>query len=118
MVGMPLHSLRTAWRSEWQMPQKRISIWTSCAVGSRRSIVVAANGDVALVTEYAFALYMDRPRGVRRSRERSLVVSGEERMRPREPRKRPESAWAVQESFTSASRRSKAGFARSRDLGL
>ena len=40
------------------MPQKRISICTSCSVGSRRAMVVDANGDVALVTEYAFALNM------------------------------------------------------------
>src|SRR5215469_12337607 len=43
------------------MPQKRISIWTSCSVGSRRSIVVDWNGDVALFTEYALALYMKSP---------------------------------------------------------
>ena len=48
---MLLHSFRAAWRSEWQIPQKRISIWTSCAVGSRREIVVAASGDVALAAE-------------------------------------------------------------------
>ena len=39
------------WRSEWQMPQKRISICTSCSVGSRRVIVVEASGDVALAAE-------------------------------------------------------------------
>ena len=33
------------------MPQKRISICTSCSVGSRRAMVVEANGDVALATE-------------------------------------------------------------------
>jgi hypothetical protein len=32
------------------MPQKRISICTSCSVGLRREIVVEAKGDVALVT--------------------------------------------------------------------
>ncbi len=46
-----LHSLRTVWRSEWQMPQKRISIWTSRSVGSRRAIVAEASGDVALAAE-------------------------------------------------------------------
>src|SRR5579862_3290446 len=40
------------------MPQNRISICTSFSVGSRRSIVEEANGDVALETEYALALYM------------------------------------------------------------
>ena len=39
------------WRSEWQMPQNRISICTSCSVGSRRAIVVEASGDVALAAE-------------------------------------------------------------------
>ena len=51
-VGItPLHSLRTWCRSEWQMPQNRISICTSCSVGSRRAIVVEASGDVALAAE-------------------------------------------------------------------
>src|SRR5436309_10186453 len=51
-VGMnSLHSLRTECRSEWQMPQKRISICTSRCVGSRRLILVEANGDVALAAE-------------------------------------------------------------------
>ena len=54
-----LHSLRTVWRSEWQMPQKRISICTSRSVGSRRGIVVRTSGDVALAAEYALALDMD-----------------------------------------------------------
>jgi hypothetical protein len=40
------------------MPQKRISIWTSVSVGSRRAIVVEASGDVALAAEKAFALYI------------------------------------------------------------
>ena len=31
------HSLRTLWMSEWQTPQKRMSITTSSARGSRRS---------------------------------------------------------------------------------
>jgi len=45
-VGITLlHSFRAVWRSEWQIPQNRISSCTSCAVGSRRSIVVATNGD-------------------------------------------------------------------------
>src|SRR5437016_7509856 len=54
-----LHSLRTECRSEWQMPQKRISIWTSRSVGSRRLILVEASPDVALPAEYAFALKVD-----------------------------------------------------------
>jgi hypothetical protein len=37
------------------MPQKRISIWTSWSVGSRRGIVVGASGEVALAAEYALA---------------------------------------------------------------
>jgi len=41
------------------MPQNRISICTSCSVGSRRGIVVEASGDVALAAKYAFALNMD-----------------------------------------------------------
>ena len=41
------------------MPQKRISICTSCSVGLRRGIVVEASGDVALAAEYALALNMD-----------------------------------------------------------
>lgn len=41
------HSSRTVWRSEWQTPQKRISIATSVAVGVRRSIVWGASGAVA-----------------------------------------------------------------------
>src|SRR5580693_8520249 len=52
------HSLRTWCRSEWQMPQNRISIWISSSVGSRRGIVVEASGDLALPAEYAFALYI------------------------------------------------------------
>src|SRR5213079_2864020 len=51
-VGMnSLHSLRTEWRSEWQMPQNRISICTSRSVGSRRLIFVDASLDVALSAE-------------------------------------------------------------------
>src|SRR5881409_2730093 len=53
-----LHSLRTEFRSEWQMPQNRISICTSRSVGSRRLILVDASGDVSLAAEYAFALYV------------------------------------------------------------
>jgi hypothetical protein len=45
-------------RPEWQMPQKRISICTSCSAGSRRGIVVEASGDVSPAAEYAFDLYM------------------------------------------------------------
>src|SRR5271169_2443950 len=62
-VGItPLHSLRTWCRSEWQMPQNRISICTSFSVGSRRGIVADARGDVALAAEYALALYMNSPK--------------------------------------------------------
>src|SRR5579862_2464146 len=51
-VGMnSLHSLRAECRSEWQMPQNRISICTSFSVGSRRGIVVEAIGDFALAAE-------------------------------------------------------------------
>src|SRR5204863_6224647 len=58
-VGMnSLHSLRTECRSEWQMPQKRISICTSRSVGSRRLILVDASPDVGLAAQYAFALYV------------------------------------------------------------
>src|SRR5271154_1066214 len=61
-VGMnSLHSLRTECRSEWQIPQNRISICTSFSVGSRRGIVLDAIGDFALAAEYAFALYIDFP---------------------------------------------------------
>ena len=49
-VGMPLHSFRAWCRSEWQIPQKRTSIWTSCGVGSRRAMMARANGEVGLVT--------------------------------------------------------------------
>src|SRR5579872_556804 len=52
------HSSRTVWRSEWQTPQNRISIWTSLSPGSRRSIVVAARGEVLLAAEKALALVM------------------------------------------------------------
>lgn len=45
------HSLRTVCRSEWQMPQKRISMYTSLWVGSRRLIVKGASGEVALAAE-------------------------------------------------------------------
>src|SRR5579864_8192123 len=61
-VGMnSLHSLRTECRSEWQIPQNRISICTSCSVGSRRGTVAEASRDDALAAEYAFALYIDLP---------------------------------------------------------
>src|SRR5690349_7610321 len=53
-----LHSLRTECRSEWQIPQKRISICTSRSVGSRRAIVVEASGDVSPAAAYAFASYV------------------------------------------------------------
>ena len=44
---VPPHSLRAVCKSEWQTPQKRISICTSVAVGGRRSIAKGASGDVA-----------------------------------------------------------------------
>src|ERR1700719_1621494 len=53
-----LQSLRTECRSEWQIPQNKISICTSRSVGSRRLILVEASGDIALAAEYAFALYV------------------------------------------------------------
>src|SRR5205809_3161153 len=46
-----LHSLRTECRSEWQMPQNRLSIWTSRSVGSRRLILVESSGDAAVAAE-------------------------------------------------------------------
>src|SRR3954447_10155288 len=53
-----LHSLRTAWRSEWQMPQKRISTCTSRSVRSRRGIDVETSGEVAPAAGNVFDLYM------------------------------------------------------------
>ncbi len=38
------HSPRAVWRSEWQTPQKRISIETSRGPGSRRSIASEMRG--------------------------------------------------------------------------
>src|SRR3569833_3701215 len=59
-VGMtPLHSLRAWCTSEWQIPQNRISICTAVSFGSRLSLVVAANGDVAPGAANAFALYIE-----------------------------------------------------------
>ena len=46
------HSLRAWCRSEWQTPQYRISIWTSCGPGSRRSNVKGTSGVVALSAAY------------------------------------------------------------------
>ncbi len=46
---VPCHSLRAVWRSEWQMPQKRMSIRTSFGPGSRRSISIRSRGAVAAV---------------------------------------------------------------------
>jgi hypothetical protein len=43
-----------AWNGDerwFLMPQKRISICTSCSVGLRRGIMVEASGDVALAAE-------------------------------------------------------------------
>src|SRR3954453_20067482 len=42
------------------MPQKRISIATSCGVTSRRGITGGAKGEVAVGTEYALTLFMTR----------------------------------------------------------
>src|SRR5271156_2633089 len=53
------HSSRTWCRSEWQIPQNRISICTSRSAGSRREMVVDVSADVALAAEYAFALYIE-----------------------------------------------------------
>jgi hypothetical protein len=51
-VGMnSLHSFRTECRSEWQMPQNRISICTSWSVGWRLGIMLEASGEVALAAE-------------------------------------------------------------------
>src|SRR5271154_7583735 len=56
-VGItPLHSSRTWCRSEWQMPQYKISICTSCSVGSRLEIFVEPSGDFELAAEYALTL--------------------------------------------------------------
>jgi len=46
-----LHSFLTEWRSEWQMPQKRISICTSRSVGSRRGMAADESGEVLLAAE-------------------------------------------------------------------
>jgi hypothetical protein len=45
----PPHSSRAWWRSEWQTPQKRISMWTSFGPGARRSKSNGMSGDPALV---------------------------------------------------------------------
>lgn len=41
---VPAHSDRTWCKSEWQMPQKAISIWTSWAAGARRWICRGSRG--------------------------------------------------------------------------
>ncbi len=46
------HSLWAWCRSEWQTPQYRISIWTSCGPGSRRSNVKGTSSVVALWPAY------------------------------------------------------------------
>lgn len=51
------HSSRTVCRSEWRIPQKRISIWTSVSVTARRLIVSDASGDAALAADQALASY-------------------------------------------------------------
>src|SRR5438034_8650540 len=43
-----LHSFRTECRSEWQMPQNRISICTSRSVGSRRLFFFQAEDGIRL----------------------------------------------------------------------
>src|ERR1700747_1352388 len=50
-----LHSLRTWCKSEWQTPQKRISICTSCGRGDRRWIVCFASGDLGSCAANDFA---------------------------------------------------------------
>src|SRR6202522_4775943 len=51
-VGItPLHSSRTWWRSEWQIPQNKISICTSRSVGAGLEVFVEAIGDFALAAE-------------------------------------------------------------------
>lgn len=44
---VPAHSPRTVCRSEWQTPQKRMSMATSRSAGVRRSMVSGASGVVA-----------------------------------------------------------------------
>src|SRR5580658_1906057 len=54
-VGMKLfHSSRVWCKSEWQTPQKRISICTSCGCGARRVKLYGESGEVALVAAKAF----------------------------------------------------------------
>src|SRR5271166_1717951 len=54
---MVSHSLRTWWRSEWQTPQYKISICTSCGRGARRWIERGASPEAALCAAYAIAGY-------------------------------------------------------------
>src|SRR6267143_695620 len=58
----PLHSSRTWWMSEWQIPQKRISMSTSFGPGSRRSMVSGARGLVLEVAAYAGVFSIVPPR--------------------------------------------------------
>src|SRR6185312_7464707 len=51
-----VHSLRAVCRSEWQTPQKRISIWMSRGPGSRRSNENGASGDFAELAAYPMVL--------------------------------------------------------------
>src|SRR5258707_14107730 len=50
------HSLRTWCKSEWQTPQKSISICTSCGRGSRRGMLNFANPEAALCAANAPAV--------------------------------------------------------------
>src|ERR1700740_1226886 len=57
MVGKTAcHSLRVWCRSEWQTPQKRISISTSCGRGERRGMVKWESGVVADCAAKALAV--------------------------------------------------------------
>jgi hypothetical protein len=63
-VGMTVfHSSRTWCKSEWQTPQYKISIWTSCGRGVRRRTVNGAKPEVALLALKAFDVN-DDGRGV------------------------------------------------------
>ena len=48
------------------MPQKRISIWTSLSVGSRRAMVVETNGDVCAGNGISFCVIHGELLGVAR----------------------------------------------------
>jgi len=50
---VPCHSLRAVCRSEWQMPQYRMSMRTSDGSGARRSIVIGSSGASAAGVPHA-----------------------------------------------------------------